>query len=230
MQSVINDKNKVSGFGTTMKFKKIGDKIEGTLVDKRMATAKKYMSTEMEDKMVYEIKVPKGQTIISDGVSTAAEEDEKYIVWGKAEGKSLIDSQMTNAKLGQIIALVFEGTKENTTANPTHIIQLYQDKKMVDAEWLEMNDIKDSFNEPVAPSTPVSGTQSPETPPTPPTPPTAPVEAPSSPEAALKEIIDLAKVKYSLDDEDAAKNKVMEETKLAFLESNYPQILEFLKK
>lgn len=246
MQSVINDRNRVSGFGTSMKFNEIGDKIEGTLIDKRLATVPKYMvPTVMEEKMVYELNVKKGGSITINKETRVLDTDEKWAVWGKPEGRSGVDTQMKTVKLGQIVGFVFEGYKPNPKfpKNPTHVIQVYQDKNVVDEDFLTAIEAQQAFggtivdnephyeeigDEPI----PDFGKNEPK--------PEVKSEVPfesgvvRKPETAavslLEEISKIAKAKLGAVSDDDVKLKVMEATKLAFLEVNYQQILEALSK
>ncbi len=230
MQSVISEENKVASFGTSMTFSKIGDKIEGTLIDKRMATVRKYMSTEMEDKMLYELKVPKGQAITQDGVEKILEEDEKWTVWGKPNGKSGLDAQMKTVSLGQIVAFVFEGEKKNPRFpnNPIKLIQVYQNKKVVDMDWLQSDEAKEKQGEENETEEEYEV-------------PDFATEAEKAEEKDtneddvpfkdnLSEIMKLAKTKFLVSTDEEAKAKVMEETNLAFVKANYNKILKALKE
>lgn len=103
-----NEENKVSG--TTFDLKKVGDEIKGTLVG-RSEKQDTYDPNKMQQ--IYEIKN------MEDGAVN--------LVWGK----TTLDPQMRNIRLNQIIAIKFEGVKENKKPgmNPTHIIQVYAPQK-----------------------------------------------------------------------------------------------------
>ena len=224
-QSVISEENKMASTATSMSFKKFGDKIEGTLTDKRMATVQKYMSQETEEKMVYELKVPAGQTIIQDGVPKTLAEEEKWAVWGKPDGKSGIDAQLKTVSLGQIVGFVYEGDKPNKRfpKNPLKLIEVYQNKKVVDMEWLQSDEATQKKSEEVGtmPDFTADETE---------------VEELSKKfnedvpfTDKLHEILELAKAKFGVTTDEDAKAKTMEATNLAFISVNYDKILELLK-
>jgi len=229
MPSIISEENRVASFGASVKFLKIGDKVEGTLVDKRIVSVQKYMSTEMEDKMIYELKAPKGQEVIQDGEKRVLEEDEKFVVWGKPEGKSGVDAQMKTVSVGQIIGFVFEGEKESKfKGNPTKLIQVYQNKDVIDKEWLESDEAKEMQSEEVAPELPDFTAD--DSDPKPVVDESVPDTEDGAPfEDVLSEIMTLSKEKFEVETDEDAKAKVIDATDLAFIKPNYGKILEKLK-
>lgn len=118
--SIFDDNNKVSG--AFFSFKKIGDRVEGTLIDKRQ-TPDKFNPGKMQ--WIYELKGAEGETILIGG-------------------KPGIDMQMKNIKFGQVVGLVYEKDKPNI--NPalqaTHIIQVYANSNIVDEQWIKEKEME----------------------------------------------------------------------------------------
>lgn len=100
----------------TFKHKVIGDKIQGTLVGKRVTTNR---LKNGEDQLVYDLKLDDGSIV-------------------SVFGKPGIDYQMKAVKLGQIVGM--EYTKDLPPKvqghSATHVIQVFADPKVVDQEWL----------------------------------------------------------------------------------------------
>lgn len=116
--SIIKEENKIKS--NYFQFKKVGDKLEGTYVGKRV---KPNMLRGGEEQAIYEIK----------------KDDGEYIdVYGKAG----IDMQMKRIKFGQIVG--FEFVKQIPATRPgykpTNVIQVYADPKVVDEKWIMENE------------------------------------------------------------------------------------------
>lgn len=120
--TIFDEKNKVAS--PFFSFKKIGDKIEGTLVD--VTTVMNQLSGK--NQQIYEIKCTNGD-------------------YAKIGGKPGIDGQMKRVKLGQIVGFEFINEKENANPafSPTKIIQVYADPEIVDKEWLEEQESVDTL-------------------------------------------------------------------------------------
>lgn len=197
--SIFDESNKVAGSFAT--FKKIGDQVEGTLVDKRQ-TPDKMNPGKMQ--WIYELKGTNGEIIL-------------------VGGKPGIDMQMKNVRLGQVIGMRYEKDKPSTNPalKPAKIIQVYANINVVDEEWLKERETEDSL-EPVediealpsqASTDPVEDA----------------MELFDSPTEQLEKIYTLAEIKFGIKDQDEAQKKIMEETGLPFLENNFAEILTKLK-
>jgi len=138
-------------------------------------------------------------------------------------GKPAIDAQMNHVKIGQIVGFEFveERAPKVPGHNPTKIIQVFANPAMVDKEWMaehEADALAGEFGGEVV------GTDEPKY---------EPVgdDAQSTPDFSVEgEINELAKSKLGAKTDAEIKAKVMETTKLAFIEENYAPILEALKK
>lgn len=203
--SIFDKDNKVTS--VYWKYPNVGDKIEGTYIDRRVGTNRLKPG---EEQIVYTLKTPEG--IITD-------------VYGKAG----IDAQMKNVKLGQIIG--FEFTEEKPPSQPGHsatkIVQVYANEKIVDEDWVKgINTNADASSS----ATPEPTAQPAPTPAAP-----AATTAPATPSATadleetIKEINNLAIAKLGAVTPEEVKTKAMEATGLAFIEGNLPQILDALK-
>lgn len=112
-QDIFNDANKVKGnwFQKTA----IGDKISGTFIGKRS----QMNSLSGKDQLIYELITPEGE------------------IWSVG-GNAGIDQQMRYVKLGQIIGFEYTEDRPSKVAghNPTKVVQVYADPKVVNQEWL----------------------------------------------------------------------------------------------
>lgn len=225
MVDIFNDSNKVQL--NTVKFKAIGDKVQGTLIGKRMV---KNVLKNNEDQIVYDIKLEDGRV-------------------ASVFGKPGIDFQMEHIKLGQIVG--FEFTKilppKNPAFKPTHVIQVYADAKVVDEQWLKEQEeaqmaaeVSTSFNHPATPSfmdseKPPKGAVPVQPLPAQPTvtggTPAAASDVPFESAAPSKEtqIKDWAKAKIPGVTDANFMNVVMEKTGVPYISINYDKILELLK-
>jgi hypothetical protein len=137
--SIFDPNNKVKG--NWMAWKNVGDKIEGTLINKRVVMNQ----LQGKDQIVYEIKTANGE------------------IWNIG-GKPGIDVQMRYIKLGQIVG--FEFVQEKPASKPgmnaTKIIQVYANQSVVDKDWLAQQEDESasvggepvSYTETAAPTTP----------------------------------------------------------------------------
>jgi len=187
------------------KYPNVGDKVEGTYVERRVTTNRLKKDAEQ---IVYSI-------MLEDGTFT------------DVYGKPGIDAQMRNVKLGQIIGFEFvrEDPPKQAGHSPTKIVQVYANPKTVNEDWIKGINGEATVPQAAGPVTPEQ-TQAPAE---------APVAAPVEPsatadlEALVKEVNDLATAKLGATDPEDVKTKTMEATGLAFIEGNLPQILEALK-
>lgn len=113
-----------------MKFTKVGDKIEGTLIGRSQMESR--ITGEMQN--IYEIKLKNDAPVI-DG------EEQKFFpgdIW-MVGGKKVIDNQMRHVRLGQIVAFVFDREVPSKTAgiSAMKFIQIYANQESVDKEWLK---------------------------------------------------------------------------------------------
>lgn len=204
--SVINDNNAVKG--NWWKPKEIGDQIEGTLIGKRTVPN----SLTGGEQFVYDIRVK--DNVVSEGKSLPGN-GEVWAVFGKA----LIDAQMRYINLGQIIGFKFTEKipAKRPGMNDTHKIQVYADANMVDEEWLQSAEAQEAQNAQGEASAPAQNGE-------------APKAAPLTVEQKIEKISAIAKEKWGIEDPNATKTKVMEETNLAFVEANLDKILEAISK
>lgn len=215
----------------TFRFKTIGDKIQGTLVGKRITTN---ALKQGADQLVYDLKVEDGsiQSVF---------------------GKPGIDFQMKNIRLGQIVEMVFEKQlpAKQPGFSPANVIQVYADSKIVDQEWLneqEENATVESatktFNQPHVAGGPsfMDAPQPKNAPevkplnaaqltpvPTVATTPLADVPFVSPPPSKEAQIKDWAKAKIPGTDDTNFTNKVMEQTGVPYIPLNYDKIIELLR-
>jgi len=215
--SIIDDKNRVKA--KWMSFKKVGDKIEGTLVARR--TVLNQLSGK--DQIIYELKVPKDTEILVDGEKDVSMFEEYWNVGGKPG----IDMNMKRVRLGQIVG--FEFTEERPSKqpgmNPLKVVQTYADPSIVDEEWIKSQD-EISADPEDKPEDVFGLDKSSEK---------VPFESKSteeqvSDENLLMEINKLAMEKLGAKNAEEVKDKAMKATKLAFIEDNLPEILKALKE
>ena len=196
-KSIFDDSNKMSS--KFFQFKTIGDKIEGTLVDKRIVMNK--MSGK--EQILYELKT----------------KDDEYMIVG---GKPGIDMQMKRVKLGQVVGFEFVSEKPNPGLSATKIIQVYANKDIVDEEWVEEQDeisdvdvdVNESFPSSFVPESQVGKeSDGPQV----------------TVDKLLEDIRLLAATKLGVNDKSELKQMVMESTGLAFIDANLGQIKESLE-
>lgn len=221
-----NEKNKIKS--KWWQKNKIGDKIEGTLVDKRI----QQNQLSGKDQSIYELKLSNGE-------------------YWNVGGSIAIDAQMRQVKLGQIVGFEFieERPSKKSGLNPTKVIQVWADPKIVDEEWIreretmstqdnminnntqnENNPVDNvSFVNDIADTTDMEEKiEQPQVQPTLDTSP-SPTTKLTTPEYISK-ISTLVQEKFGLTDPNEIKTKVMEETQLPFVESNLPDILKKLEE
>ena len=205
MPSIFDDQNnKMSN--KSFKWEKIGDKLEGTLVGKRSVIIQDNNDNNVE-KLIYEIKTPDG---------------EFWNVWDKPS----IRTQVERVKLGQIIGFEFveeRPNKRNPGLNKAKIIQVWSNAKIVDEKW-----IKEHREEAIDESAVTDESTSDE----------SAIDSligtPGSffpdEETPLKEQIDrltMEKFGGNINDVPAM---VMAKTQIAYVQENFPRILEALKQ
>jgi hypothetical protein len=207
--SIFDSNNKVTS--QYWKYPNVGDKIEGTYIDRRVTVNKLKAGAEQ---IVYTLKTPSGE------------------IWD-VYGKPGIDAQMRNVNLGQIIGFEFIEQKPATQAgfSPTKIVQVYANSQIVDENWLkEMSafpsdmslDEGISSGENIATSVPSTAALLP-------TPAPVAPSATTSLEETIREINNLAISKLGATTPEDVKSKSMEATGLAFIEGNLSQILDALR-
>jgi len=201
---IFNDEYKVQS--ALFNFAKVGDQLQGTYVGKSQAKSK--YSGELEP--LYEI---------------MTEDGEFFTIWGKP----IINQQMNRIKLGQIVGFKLIEERKTEKGNPAKIIQVFADPKLVNEEWMKENpdagkqeegvEVEDvdfgASEEPKKEAVPFES------------------EAPpvgETPEAKEAQALALAQAKYGLADEQEIKNKVMNESGLAFIAPQMDAIIEFLQK
>ena len=189
MTSIFDPNNKVKG--NWMAWKTVGDKIEGTLINKRVVMNQ----LQGKEQIVYELKLANGE------------------IWNVG-GKPGIDVQMRYIKLGQLVG--FEFVQEKPASKPgmnaTKIVQVYANPSAVDKDWLAQQEDESAS----VGGEPVTYTDA--------------TTVPNTPEEMLKKINNIAVEKLGVTNAESVKNKVMEATNLAFIESNLAQILATLEE
>jgi len=143
--------------------------------------------------------------------------DDKKEYWNIG-GKPGIDVQMRHVKPGQIIG--FEFTEERPNPKPgmnaTKVVQVYANEDIVDENFVE--------EEETARQEELSGNAKPAEAAT-----ATPAAGKKTTDEKIAEIMEIAKTKWSLTDPNVVKEKVMNETGLAFIESNLDKIVEAIK-
>lgn len=195
--------------GGIFKFKEVGDKIQGTLVGKRVVPDGFHQG---QDQIVYDIMLESGEV-------------------QSVFGKPGIDRDMKYVKLGQYIKMEFISItpNKNPAFKPSHNIKVFSDSKLVNTEWLNSQEEEGEVAKLAADfgGTVVSGNQMPsfmddidnKT---------APAVTVAAAPTKDEQIFEKARVILGATKENY-KQVVMEATKLAYLESNYDQILSILK-
>lgn len=212
--SIFNDDNKQKG--NWWKPKQIGDLIEGTLVGKRQVPN----NLQGGEQTVYDIKV--NGKVISEGKELIPAVNEVWAVFGKPG----IDAQTRYIKVGQVIGFKFTEKRPATRPgmNDTHVIQVYANPDIVDEEWMNQSEEEKNAAIDQGNSASGSGTQTPQ----------EAADAASTPtrttDDLLEEINKLATEKFGTTTPEEMKTKVMEVTKLAFIENNLPQIKAMLEQ
>ena len=206
-----DDANKMTG--NWWRKEKIGDKLEGTFENKK----KQINQMSGNEQNIYEIRIKNGDL---------------YLVGGNIG----IDSQMQNVKVGQIVGFEFteeRPNKKNPALNATKVIQVYANPKIIDEEWLaqrkkleesqpnqvteeEAEEIMNGSEEEVK----IEDAEEEKT--------EAPFLTESEKKNLIIQITELATSKLGATDGEDVKNKVMESTKLAFIDSNLNAIAEAL--
>lgn len=185
--------------GNWWKQETVGDKIQGTYIGKRQIVNQ----LSGKDQWIYEIK------------------DENGEYWNVG-GKPGIDVQMRHVKPGQIVG--FEYTEERPNPKPgmnaTKVVQVYANEKVVDQNYVaeeeeaRLAELRgEGEGEGEGESKPAKPAQA----------------SGETTDQKIAKIMEIAKTKWSLTDPAQVKQKVMEETNLAFIESNLDKIVEAIK-
>jgi len=205
----------------------VGDKIEGTLINKR--TQLNQLSGK--DQNIYELKLPNGE-------------------YWNVGGSIAIDAQMRQVRLGQIVGFEYieERPSKKPGMSPTKVVQVWADTKLVDEEWIgeqEENNNMNGTQEYKEETSPLDGVsfiddlkkqsetkEAPQA--TAPIQPTLDTSTPvATPALTTPELIaaisTLVQEKFGITDANEIKTKVIEETTLPFVESNLPDILKKLE-
>lgn len=190
-----------------LKFSKIGDKFDGTYVDKYSAKDSKFN----KEQVVFVFK--KDGSVFNWGINTSR--------------KNLIQ-RMASLKFGQIVGIEFSDTKDSGKGNDTKLYKIIANPTIVDEDWLKEQEsikqveienggdlIADEDDDGPALGFPEEDKE-PE------------LEVMSEEESKLQRIIELAIDKLGCKEKDKVKDAVMEATGLAFLPKNYDQIIQTL--
>lgn len=120
-----------------MKWEKVGDKISGTLINRRTMISQ----LSGNEQAVYEVKLD-GEGVTMNGEKQATVSGDVWLVGGRA----FIDNQLQHVNIGQVIGLLYEKDKPNSNPkfNPTKCIQVFANADAVDKEWLESKDTEES--------------------------------------------------------------------------------------
>jgi hypothetical protein len=213
--SIFDDKNKVTG--AWMKFSKIGDSIEGTLVERRELPST--LTGEMQQ--IYEIKIS-GDVII-DGVKQQVAPGDVFLVGGK----KFMDNQLKHVRVGQVIGLKYENDipSKKPGMYPTKCIQVYANAKIVDEDWLNSVDQTEDSDGTLDGATDMYSVKD-----------SAQKESflndldRADTKSVKDQIYALAQEKLGASSEiDDIQLKVMEHTKKALIDENLPSVLKELK-
>lgn len=125
MDDIFDPKNQVKA--TTLKFGKIGDWFKGTLTDDTRVAPNR-LNPDKGDQRVYQFKAKGGSfhginNKVVDAEPTECKEGEFWQVYA---GK-VMQSQLRNAKIGQIVGFRFDSEKAPTQPghSPTKVINVY---------------------------------------------------------------------------------------------------------
>lgn len=198
-KSIFDEANKVKG--NWMKWEKVGDSIEGTLISIR----KVHNALYDKDQTVYELKKEDGE------------------VWNVGS-KPAIDTQMKYVKLGQIVG--FQFVEQKKPARPgvsgAKIIQVFANPKIVDEQWLkEQEDVAAVTKAEATEETtlPFDSEESEDDKFN------RELNSTLTKEEKLERITELASKKLGATSPDEVKLKAMEATGVAFIDSNLDDIL-----
>ena len=201
MTNIFDEKNKVTG--AFWKYEKIGDEVEGTYVGKNQ---KPDNYKPGEKQWIYELLTKNGDVVL-------------------VGGKPGIDLQMKHIRFGQIVGMRFieERPNSNPAFDPTKIIQIFADPKIVDEDWLKANETMPEAEQEGEETYVEEGSPIDEA-----------IESlandPGNKDSVLlEEINELAMDKLKIT-EDKVQKTVSVMTDIAFLPSNYPEIIKELKK
>lgn len=196
--------------GGTAKLVNPGDKIEGTLVGKKLKPDQFNPGKEV---MICEIQDAQGR------------------IWTYWANKPGIISEMSNVRLGQYVKVQFTKIVPSKTPGfqDKKVIEVFSDPSLVNKEWLaenaeeeEIASVAESFGGSVVTGTgPVTsdGHKLPN----------FAEEINSKEPTELEQIKNLAKLKIPGITEENFKDKIIESTGIAFIPLNYKRILDLLK-
>ena len=201
-----DDTNKLTG--NWWKKDNIGDKVEGTFEGKNV----QINQMSGKEQILYQIRA-------TDGIL--------YMVGGNIG----IDSQMQRVKIGQIVGFEFteeRPNKKNPALNPTKVVQVYANPNVVNEEWLAqqkklggsvtVEEAEEIINGPDEPEEVKAEEQE------------APFLTESEKKKLILQITELATSKLGATNGEDVKSKVMEETSLAFIDSNLLSIVKALEE
>lgn len=189
-------------------FKEIGDKIQGTYIRKSQG-----IDGYKNEQIVYDLKIETGE-VFNVGFRLT---------------KEVIHNTMNKVRLGQIVEFRFVSEKEPKRAsdNPTKIIKIFADPKIIDKEWIEQQaSMKEDITSDAAWQTSAEKENTEiekavgEEP---------PFDIPGTIEEKKTFITELAKDKLKVTDDAQVMARVMEATGLAYIDSNIDNIIKKLQ-
>lgn len=132
--------------GNWMSFKKVGDRIQGTLVGSRLV----FNTLRNDDQKVYEVLINKDSICTVEGKPAEFQAGDVVNVGGKPA----IDAQMARVTDGQIVGFLFQETKKSTRPgySDTKIIKVFAQPGIVDEAWLAGHPAGSRAAEPAAPT------------------------------------------------------------------------------
>ena len=190
------------------KFQNIGDEVQGTYIGKREG-----IDSYKNNQTIYELMDEIGNTVLV----------------GVRDSKVPFHEQMKNIRFGQIVGIKYTAGMPNDKGQDAVILKIWADPKIVNNEWLAAQAqgstaaVQGSAHSDEAPM-PTEDDDSPSTPGF-----DLFADHPFvTPEEKIVKIVEVAGVKFGLTDANEIKQKVMETTGLAFIESNLDAIIEKL--
>ena len=181
-------------------FKNVGDKVQGTYIDKFEQRSK-----FNQDQIVYVLK--NGQSLINVGFN---------------KSKVRLHQKFDALSLGQIVGIEFIGTKDSAEGgNPQKVYKIVANPEIVDKEWLEANELSKSkvYNSGEGEGEALEEGSS-----------TTPALTPSNDEALVEKIAELAVMKLGVKTKAEINDKVMEATGIPVLSKNYKEIIAKLEE
>lgn len=184
-------------------FKNVGDKVQGTYIDKFEQKSQKYN----QDQIIY---------VLKDGLS--------LINVGFNKSKIRLHQKFEALKFGQIIGIEYVGTREGLAGgNPQKIYKIVADPTIVDSAWLESQAVRSVEDE--ESSVGEMSTSTDEAPSM-----ADPFEEMKiMEEKRMEKIAELAISKLGVKTREEIMNKVMEATNIPVIASNYEKIITALE-